>query len=190
MRWFLILLLLIPDFVSAAGMWGSPKAYSGGVSEATFGYDTDDLDASYSTTTNYYGLAMTTGANAGTLTELCVRIGAVDGVDPEVKLGLYETSGGDPNGQSLVAEIAATVSVGINCIAVVGTPAIAASTTYVLHYISNGAGTTIEYKSTTASGWTRWKATSQTYAGAFQATCPSSASTADQAWGLWAKYEY
>ena len=180
----------MPSVANAAGMWGSSKAYSGGLSEYILGYDTDDLGLSTNLLDQYRGNTVTTDGTGGQITKLCIRVAAVDGTNDDVKIGLYEDGVSGHESQTLLAEVEIlAIAVGVNCADVIGGPTLTAATDYNVVATFNGGGSTVE--NDTKSGWTRWKSTSGVaYVDAMANPGPATSGTSDDALGMWGVYEH
>jgi hypothetical protein len=152
--------------------------------DPTFGYTTVGASSTGSNTLKW-GTDALTPASSGNTQTWHVAIAAV-GSPAGIKLGLYNTSGGNPNSQSLIEQVEFDVSVSNDESAAASGSAIAASTLYHLCFISENSSTTVKYD-TGVSGDGTFKP-GLTYATEMINPYDATGSNGDRLFSIWMDY--
>jgi hypothetical protein len=155
------------------------------VLDPTLGYTTIGSSNTGSNTIKWGSDALSPASSGDTQT-WHVAIAAVDGTDPGIKLGLYNTSGGNPNGQSLIEQVEFDVSVSNDESTAASGQSIAASTLYHLCIISENGNTKVKYDSG-SSGDGTFKP-GLTYATEMISPYDATGSNVDRLFSIWMDY--
>lgn len=158
----------------------------------TLGYDGQDLSTEHGGSDgNVRGNTETTDGSGGLINTFYATVKAVDGTESnrEIKMGVYETSGGDPASQALVEQITFTSLVVSDTEnrAATGSNNLSASTDYYVCFINKDQDNLLTFES--KSGWQAYNKGGQTYADQMldPAGTPFSV-VSNRAWGVWVDY--